>query len=161
MKTTRGFFAPLLACVLVGGCSVTPDPCEGWAQACLGVTVTSGPADTYQLLVAVLEGYGSTTPVTPRLQPRQPLTYPLRFAIRFAEFDPFHKGKITFTAEALNRTNDVIGALQQPVSIQGFEHQRIDVALGRPADLGAADLTEPDLALPSVPPDLLTTPDMP
>jgi hypothetical protein len=146
----------------VPACAVTPDPCASWPQACLAVTVEHGPADVYQLLVAVLDGYGSTTPVTPRSQPNQPLLYPLRFAIRFGEFDPFHKGTVTFTVEALNHTNDVIGYLRQSVALQGEDHQRIAVSLGGPADLGSTDLAESDFSsVDGASADLRTTPDMP
>jgi hypothetical protein len=118
------------------------------------VTVDQGPADTYQLLVGVLDGYGSTTPVTPRRRPAAPLVYPLRFAIRFAEFDAAHTGSIRFTIESLNATGDSSGFVQEAVAIQGDEHRQVSVSLGAPPaappDLAStpspADLAPPDLA---------------
>lgn len=155
---------PALA-VPLSGCTVTPDPCQGYPQACVAVTIDSGPPDTYRLLVAVLDGYGSTTPLTPRQQPTAPLVYPLRFAIRFGEFDPFHKGTITFTVEALNRSDDAIGYLKQEVSIQSYEHTQATVSLGQLPDMAEApDLAStpaPDLAGPVTPVDMASLPEMP
>ena len=165
MKNRRfALLCPLAAALVLpaAACTVTPDPCVGWAQACLAVTVENGPPDTYQLLVAVLDGYGSTTPVTPRQQPHQPLVYPLRFAIRFEEFDRLHKGAITFTAEALDQANDVLGYVQKAVAIAGYDHQHVTVSLGGPADLGSTDLATSDFSRADGPAtDLPTTPDMP
>ena len=165
---------PTLATALLGsltlavplsGCTVTPDPCQGYPQACVAVTIDNGPPDTYRLLVAVLDGYGSTTPLTPRQQPTAPLVYPLRFAIRFGEFDPFHKGTITFTVEALNRSDDAIGYLKQAVSIQSYEHTQATVSLGQLPDMAEApDLAStpaPDLASPVTPVDMVSLPEMP
>lgn len=153
----------LALCAPLAGCTVTPDPCQGHPQACLAVTIDNGPPDTYRLLVAVLDGYGSTTPLTPRQQPAAPLVYPLRFAIRFGEFDAFHKGTITFTVEALNRSDDAIGFLKQQVNIQGYEHTQTTVSLGQLPDMAEAlDLqAPPDLAGPLSPADLATLPEMP
>lgn len=142
----------------VAGCTVTPDPCQGYPLACVAVTIDSGPRDTYQLLVAVLDGYGSTTPLTPRQQPSQPLTYPLRFALRFGEFDPFHKGTIAFTAEALNHSDDVIAYLHQRLSLNGYEHTQTTVSFGPLPDM-ADPTAPPDLAQPAAP-DLATSADL-
>jgi hypothetical protein len=144
---TRALCA-LLLCGAGSGCTYTPDPCLGWEQACLAVTVDSGPSDTYQLLVVVLDGYGSTTPLTPRKLPAQPLLYPLRFAIRFAPFDDSHMGTIRFTIEAENHTGDPVGYLLQSVSINGQEHDQIEVALGPPGDM-ALNGVLPDLGMAS------------
>jgi hypothetical protein len=142
--------AVVLVALLAGaGCAVTPDPCAGYPQACLAVTVEQGPADTYQLLVAVLDGYGSTTPVTPRRRPAAPLVYPLRFAIRFDEFDAAHTGSIRFTVESLNATGDSNGFMQQTVALVGDEHRQVSVSLGAPLqpDLSSTpDLSSPDQA---------------
>ena len=62
-----------------------------------------------------------TTPLTPRQQPNQPLVYPLRFALRFGEFDPFHKGTITFTAEALNPTGQKAISFDSTATLQPSE----------------------------------------
>lgn len=164
-----GRWLPCLAGLALGslfaGCTVTPDPCQSHPQACVAVTIDNGPPDTYRLLVAVLDGYGSTTPLTPRQQPASPLAYPLRFAIRFGEFDPFHKGSITFTVEALNRSDDVIGYLKQQVEIQGYEHTQARVSLGALPDMAEApDLATvptPDLTGPVQPADLTSLPEMP
>ncbi|HRI53020.1 MAG TPA: hypothetical protein PLW65_22855 [Pseudomonadota bacterium] len=163
-----GLSALLALALPVAGCTVTPDPCQGYPLACVAVTVDSGPRDTYQLLVAVLDGYGSTTPLTPRQQPNQPLVYPLRFALRFGEFDPFHKGTISFTVEALNHSDDAIGYLHQQLSINGYEHKKTSVSFGSLPDM-ADPATPPDLAPPAAPdlatssdfPDLLDLPEMP
>lgn len=159
--------AALLGLALpVAGCTVTPDPCQGYPLACVAVTVDSGPPDTYRLLVAVLDGYGSTTPLTPRQQPSQPLAYPLRFALRFGEFDQFHKGTIAFTVEALNHSDDAIAYLRQQVSINGYEHVQATVSLGGLPDMADPTVPPPDLAQPAAPDlaasaDLASLPEMP
>jgi hypothetical protein len=117
--------------------------------------VDSGPPDTYQLLVAVLDGYGSTTPLTPRRRPAEPLVFPLRFAIRFAEFDAAHMGSIRFTVESLDGNGDSTGYLLQTAAIKGDDHDQISVSLGAAPDMGQgttepADLAEPDLARPDL-----------
>src|SRR5262249_37443736 len=134
------------AALLVGGCIDTPDPCAGYRLACLGVTVEEGPKDTYQLLV-VVEDYSSTTPLTPRDRPKMPLVYPLRFAVRFAEFDQRHRGEITLDVSALDGENEVRGSARQVVKIDNMEKQHISMSLGAPFDMAP----EPDLRPP---PDL-------
>lgn len=137
-----------LSAGLLGGCVDTPDPCAGYRLACLAVTVEGGPKDVYQLLVSI-EGYSSTTPLTPRKRPDGPLVYPLRFAVHFAEFDRAHRGEVTLEMSALDGDNEVRGSLRQPVKIDGDEKQRLSVTLGPPFDMArppdlakAADLRE-------------------
>lgn len=122
----------LALCVLGAGCENTPDPCEGYELACVAVTVQNGPPGTYQLLVRVLDGYGSVTPLTPRKMPQLPLMYPLRFAIRFEEFDRQHRGKITFEVTALDLAGDVLGQAQQAVDVNFNEKTAVSVDINSP-----------------------------
>lgn len=134
-----------VATLLLGfaaGCTKTPDPCEDAPFGCVAVTVTDGPVETYQLLVQVLDGYGSTTPTTPRRLPSSPLTYPLRFAIRFDEFDRRHKGQVTFEVTANSKSGDTLGQLQKTVAIEWNQHVAVSVALGPPLDLASTDQAE-------------------
>ena len=150
---------------LLGGCTYTPDPCAGYKLACLSVTVESGPPQTAQLLVRVLDGYGSTTPNTPRRIPDKPLTYPLRFAIRFGEFDPFHRGKVTVELTAIDRASETLGQVQREVAIDGLEKVAMSLSIGAPFDMTADQSTPPDLRSPPSPDlgaaDLAVVPDGP
>ena len=135
-----------------------PDPCADYSLACIGVTVESGPPDTYQLMVRVLDGYGSVTPLTPRKTPREPLVFPLRFAIRFEEFDRQHRGKVVFEIAALDLAGDVLGQVQKMVEIHYSEKRAVSVSIGPPFDLAVPedlrplfDLSRPDLATPPTP----------
>ncbi|MCS6915172.1 MAG: hypothetical protein RMK29_06060 [Myxococcales bacterium] len=133
------------------GCIVTPDPCAGYPLACIAVTVESGPRDTYQLLVTVL-GFSSTTPLTPRQRPTEPLVYPLRFAVRFSEFDHRHRGQVTLDVRALDADNEVRGQARATVAIDNMEKHHLRLTLGTPFDM----------ALPldqASPPDLQEPPD--
>ncbi len=136
------------------GCTETPDPCAGYPRACIGVTVENGPSSTYQLLVRVLDGYGSVTPVTPRKLPKLPLQYPLRFAIRFDEFDRQHKGMITFEITALDSVGDTLGQVQRGVAINYTEKTAVSLSIGPVFDMAAPeDLRPPvDLATPDLSP---------
>ena len=146
----------VIAAVLPG-CTDTPDPCAGYDRACIGVTVDSGPASTYQLLVRVLDGYGSITPQTPRKVPQQQLTYPLRFAIRFDEFDRQHRGMVSFEITALDEHGDTLGQVQRSVAIHYTEKVAVSLSIGPPFDMAMPeDLRPPvDLAMPD-----LATPDL-
>ena len=136
---------PVLALValLAPGCTETPDPCAGHELACLAVTIENGPKELYQLLVSV-QGYSSTTPLTPRRRPEAPLAYPLRFAIRFSAFDRTHKGQVTLEVSGLDGDNTVVGSVRQVVAIDNMEKARLSLSLGPPFDMAdPADLTQP------------------
>ncbi len=155
MKRTLGLLTLLSLLGLGSGCTETPDPCAGYERACIGVTIDGGPPSTYQLLVRVLDGYGSITPQTPRKVPQQPLTYPLRFAIRFDEFDRQHRGMITFEITALNELGDTLGQAQKTVAIHYTEKAAVRLSIGEPFDMTVPedlrptpDLAMPDLAMP-------------
>lgn len=155
MKRTLGLLTLLSLLGLGSGCTETPDPCAGYERACIGVTIEGGPPSTYQLLVRVLDGYGSITPQTPRKVPQQPLTYPLRFAIRFDEFDRQHRGMITFEITALNELGDTLGQAQKTVAIHYTEKAAVRLSIGEPFDMTVPedlrptpDLAMPDLAMP-------------
>lgn len=153
MKKLLFFLSLCLLSAGLSGCTQTPDPCADYPRACIGVTVEGGPPSTFQLLVRVLDGYGSVTPVTPRKLPQQPLTYPLRFAIRFDEFDRQHKGTITFEITALDSVGDTLGQVQRAVAINYTEKTAVSLSIGAPFDMATpedlrppADLAMPDLA---------------
>lgn len=138
------------------GCAYSPDHCADNPYACLNVSVEDGPPEVYQLRVRVLEGFGSTTPLTPRRQPDKPLVYPLRFAIRFDVFDDAYKGEVAFEISALGRDGATLGDLQEKVSLGYTEHRRISVRLGAPFDMATTDEAVPTIPLPD-----LTTPPPP
>lgn len=152
---TGGRLGRLVGLLSLGwaSCIETPDPCAGYPLACIAVTVDSGPRDTYQLLVTVL-GFSSTTPLTPRQRPREPLAYPLRFAVRFAEFDRRHRGEVTLDVRALDADNEVRGQARATVAIDNMEKHHLRLTLGAPFDMALPpdqapfpDLAEgPDLA---------------
>jgi hypothetical protein len=151
MKQALGLLS-LLFLSFGAGCTDTPDPCAGYARACIGVTIDGGPPSTYQLLVRVLDGYGSITPQTPRKVPQQPLTFPLRFAIRFDEFDRQHRGMITFEITALNDLGDTLGQVQKTVAINYVEKVAVSLSIGEPFDMTVPEDLRPavDLAMPDM-----------
>jgi len=143
----------LLTAAGLPGCTDIPNPCAGYPHACIGITVDSGPASTHQLLVRVLDGYGSITPQTPRKVPQKPLTYPLRFAIRFDEFDRQHHGSVSFELTALNEHGDTLGQVQRSVAINYTEKVALSLSIGDPFDMTVPeDLrpAPPDLAMPDL-----------
>lgn len=148
------FLSLFLLSTSLQGCTETPDPCAGYPRACIGVTVENGPRNTYQLLVRVLDGYGSVTPVTPRKLPQQPLAYPLRFAIRFDEFDRQHKGMITFEITALDSVGDALGQVQRAVAINYSEKAAVGLSIGPVFDMAMPEdlRPPPDLAMPDLSP---------
>lgn len=132
-----------------------PDPCAGYPLACLAVTVESGPANTYQLLVSVAE-FGTTPPLTPKTVPDQPLIFPLRFALRFSEFDHNYDGHVIVEISALDSRNDVIAQAREMVAIDNKDKKPLSVRLGAPFDMRvipdlrpAPDLRGPDLSVPA------------
>lgn len=148
----------LTLALLAGGCEVVPDHCDGYVLACLGVTVQSGPANVYRVRVFVDDGLDTSTVLTPKKEPKTPLTYPLRFAIRFGEFDNLFKGQITLKTSALSDEFDILGENTTTVSINGREKTTVSIDIGPPAP--SPDMAEslPDL---TAHPDLSTAPDMP
>lgn len=132
--------------MIMGGCQKVPDPCSGYRRACIAVTVESGPASTYQLGVSVREYPSTNRPFIPESAPEAPLSYPLRFAIRFGEFDDSHGGKATVEIEARDDGRALIGFARETVSITGLQKVPLQVTLGAPP---------PDL---SPPPDLRPPP---
>ena len=146
---------PLLALLLTGACQPIPDPCAGYGLACLAVTANSGPPQTYQLEV-VVDGFGSVTPLTPETLPSAPLVYPLRFAIRFAQFQHGYNGMVTVLLSALAQEGAVLGQVRKTVAIDNMDKVPLEVDIGAPYDmLLPADLSRPaDLRGP----DLLSTP---
>lgn len=148
-----------------GGCTHTPDPCEGYKLACISVTVQSGPPQTAQLLVRVLDGYGSTTPNTPRRVPDKPLKYPLRFAVRFEEFDQLHRGKVTVEVTAIDRSSETLGQVQREVEIWGDDKVALSLDIGAPFEMDMAEAPRPDMStsadMTAPAGDMATGPDMP
>ena len=108
----RPFLAALLviSAMMISACQKIPDPCAGYRLACIAVTVEDGPAATFQLSVNV-EGFGSTTPLTPRAKPDEPLTYPLRFAVKFRAFEDNlpPPDQVTVRVQALDLQNTIVG----------------------------------------------------
>ena len=155
--------ALLLGLALASGCETVPDHCEGYALACIGVTVQSGPADVYRLRVFADDGLDTSTVITPKKEPKAPLAYPLRFALQFGQFDNLFKGQITFQTSALNSDFDIIGETTTTVSIKDREHQAVNIDIGPPS--AEPDMATPDMATPSPdlrsPLDLTAGPDMP
>lgn len=147
-----------LGLVWASGCETVPDHCDGYALACIGVTVQSGPADVYRLRVFVDDGLDTSTVLTPKKEPKAPLSYPLRFAIQLGQFDNLFKGQITFQTSALNSDFDIIGETTTTVSIKDREKQAVNIDIGPPSP--EADMATPSPDLRS-PPDLTTFPDMP
>lgn len=147
---SRALGSSVLAALALSGCTHTPDPCADYALACIAVTVEDGPPKAAQLLVRVLDGYGSSTPNTPRRVTDKPLVYPLRFAIRFEEFDFMHRGKVTVELTAIDRASETLGQVQREVAIDGFDKVALSLRIGAPFDM-TADLSSP----PVSPPDLV------
>ena len=120
---------------------VTPDPAKGYPQACVAVTIDNGPPDTYRLLVAVLTGTAAPRRLRRGSSPLRRWSTRCASPSASGEFDPFHKGTITFTVEALNRSDDAIGYLKQAVSIQSYEHTQATVSLGQLPDMAEAPIS--------------------
>jgi hypothetical protein len=167
-RAFRRLFGAALALVLgpLAGCERVPDFCEGYPLACLAVTVDSGPADVRRLRVNIMDGLESNTSTvqTPKKVPKAPLVYPLRFAIRFFEFDNLYKGQVTFDTIALNGDFDPIGEVKTVVPINGTEKKAVTITIGPLPD---SPDDKPDMS--TLPPndaggntgDLAFSPDMP
>jgi hypothetical protein len=141
----HNFHRALLGCglgaLLAGsvGCEQVPDPCAGYKLACLAVTVNSGPADLYRLRVDVANGLDSYTELTPKKPPKGALVYPLRFAVRFGQFDQRYRGQLTFVARGLNQDFDTIAEVATTVALAEAEKKALTIDLGPPLpDLATA-----------------------
>ncbi len=138
----------LFASLAVSACQPLPDPCAGYTFACLAVTVHSGPP-TYQLEVSV-QDFGSKTPLTPVVLPEGPLIYPLRFAIRFGQFQRDYRGQVTVLCSALGQEGNILGQIRKTVAIDNMEKVPLSLDIGPPYDMALPpDLTRlSDLANP-------------
>jgi hypothetical protein len=162
------------------GCAVAPDHCANYSLACLDVTVQSGPDGVYRLQVNVSDGVDistTSTMLTPKLPPAQPLVYPLRFGILFGQFSDFYRGQTTVQINALDADYEVIGAAIATVAITGEEKENLSVALSPPVTTpdmanGSPDASTPDASTPDAstidastidafPMDEARSPDMP
>lgn len=162
------FILPMLVAA-ASGCETIPDHCEGYKLACLNVTVDNGPTDVHRLRVNVTQGIDISTVLTPKKASSTPLVYPLRFAIRFAQFPDVFDGMISFDTIALNEDFDTIGQTTTQIAINYNEKSSVHISLGEPPvmpdmsspppDLSGRDFSMPDLS-PEMP-DLTSTPDMP
>jgi hypothetical protein len=136
------------------GCERVPDQCEDYPLACLTVTVESGPPNVYQMRVRIDDAMEMHTLFTPRKQAKTPLKYPLRFGIRFQQFDALYRGNIDLVLSGVNTEYDVVGEVRTNVAIKQTEKQTLNIQLGepRPDPVDFAEL--PDLASPA---DLATS----
>lgn len=155
MKRSRVLLGPVLALGLASltigaaGCERVPDQCEGYALACLTVTVETGPPNVHQLRVRIDDAMEMHTLFTPRKQSSAPLKYPLRFGIRFQQFDALYRGNLDLVLSALNSEYDVVGEVRTNVAIKNEEKHSLNVQLGEPRP-DPVDLAEPpDLASPA------------
>ena len=157
----RGAAALFIAAATIfgTGCERVPDHCEGYTLACISVTVDSGPVDVRRLRINVMDGLDTSTVLTPKKPPAAPLVYPLRFGIRFGEFDNVFRGQVTFETFALNDDFDTIGQTSTVVMINGVEKKAVTISLGDPIPVEMPDLSNPPPDLLSV--DLADPPDMP
>ena len=147
------------------GCERIPDQCEGYPLACITVTVESGPPNVYQMRVRIDDAMQMHTLFTPKKQAKAPLTYPLRFGIRFQQFDALYRGNLDLVLSGVNTEYDVVGEVRTNVAIKNEEKHAITVQLGEPRP-DPVDLAEsPDLASPSdlssPSKDMSPQPDMP
>ena len=79
---------------LGSGCERTPDPCVDFKLACLALTVEDGPPGIRRLSVFIDDGLVQYTQATPMKPPKTALVYPLRFGVRFGEFDNAYRGLV-------------------------------------------------------------------
>lgn len=144
------------------GCEKIPDTCADFKLACVAVTIESGPAALRQLRVIVNDGKSDSTLRTPKRASKTELTYPLRFAVRFGQFDNFFRGYVTLDTTAYNEDFDVIGQTQARVDISGTDKKTLTIALQEPLPMDDMDVL-PDLGGPDLvgAADLATTGDGP
>jgi len=152
-RTAAGAWLFLLAGLLGlgSGCERTPDPCVDFKLACLALTIDDGPPGIRRLSVFIDDGMVKYTQATPMKPPKTALVYPLRFGVRFGEFDNAYRGFVNVEISALNEEYDVIGFVRDKVTIGGRERKALRLSLTMPP-------VEPDMADP--PADMATPPDM-
>lgn len=146
------------------GCERIPDPCVDFKLACLSVTIPEGPSNVRRIQTQIHDGLTQYMQPTPTKPPKENLVYPLRFAIRFGEFENSYRGFVELKLNALSDEYDVVGFAEEKVSINGREKKAVTLRLiTPPAEPDMADPL-PDMAggdLASSPPDLAEHPDMP
>lgn len=149
----RAAICGLAACGLGlgSGCERTPDPCVDFKLACLALTVEDGPAGIRRLSVFIDDGMVQYTQATPMKPPKTALVYPLRFGVRFGEFDNAYRGFVRVEVSALNDEYDVVGFAQEQVPIGGRDHQSLRLRLSTPP--AAPDMADPPVDMGS-PPDM-------
>lgn len=137
------------ALALGAGCERTPDPCVDFKLACLALTIDDGPPGIRRLSVFIDDGMVQYTQATPMKPPKSALSYPMRFAVRFGEFDNSFRGSVDVEVSALNEDYDVVGFARDRVAIGGRERKTLRLSLGSPPV--APDMADPpaDLATPS------------
>lgn len=143
-----------LALFLGTGCERTPDPCINFKWACLALTIEDGPPGIRRLSVFIDDGMVRYTEPTPMKPPKTALVYPLRFAVRFDEFDNAYRGFVDLSVSALNEDFDVVGFVSDKVTIAAREHKALKLSFGSPPDMA-----DPPMDLSSPPPDMATPPD--
>ncbi len=149
---------------LATGCERIPDPCVDFKLACLAITIPEGPANIRRIQTVVHDGITQYMQPTPTKPPKEALVYPLRYAVRFGEFENSYRGYVELSLSALNDEYDVVGIAQEKVSINGREKKAVTLRLSTPPV--EQDMSEPppdmashDLATP--PADLAEARDMP
>ncbi len=143
-----------LALLFGTGCERTPDPCINFKWACLALTIEDGPPGIRRLSVFIDDGMVRYTEPTPMKPPKTALVYPLRFAVRFDEFDNAYRGFVDLSVSALNEDFDVVGFVSDRVPIGAREHKALKLNFGSPPDMA-----DPPMDLSSTPPDMATPPD--
>ena len=163
LRGVAGSLVAGLALLLGAGCERTPDPCINFKWACLALTVEDGPPGIRRLSVFVDDGMVRYTEPTPMKPPKTPLVYPLRFAVRFDEFDNAYRGFVDLSVSALNEDFDVVGFASDKVSIGAREHKALKLNLGSPPDMAdpPTDLSSPPVDMATPPEDMTAHPDMP
>lgn len=152
-----------LPALLGAGCERVPDPCVDFKLACLAITVPEGPANIRRIQTVIHDGLTQYMQPTPTKPPKEALVYPLRYAVRFGEFENSYRGFVELSLTALNDEYDVVGFVTENVPINGREKKTITLRFGAPPP--EPDMAEPsvDMAAPdqAVPADLSSQPDMP
>lgn len=115
---------------LLGGCERIPDYCADYALSCIGVTVESGPERLFHLRVSAFDGTYTRLKLIPDDPPAGGLVYPLRFGIRFPEFDKIlYRGMVTLELLGYNEEFDEIGNYGSSFLLKNGEKLTLDVAL--------------------------------
>lgn len=150
--------------LMASGCERIPDPCVDFKLACLAITVVEGPPNVRRIQTQVHDGLVQYMQPTPTKPPKENLVYPLRYAIRFGEFENSYRGYVELKLSALSDEYDIVGVVEENVAINGREKKAVTLRLHTPpAEVDMAD-PPPDMAggdLASPPPDLTVVLDMP